>query len=552
MDAGLSAGDLITHVNGTSVQGLLHIELVRLILTGGVSVALRTIPLASTSIRIGARKVPSAASGIGMVCGPDVYGHEQMPHTPVSRHRRRPKYDRHRSSLFRQLSNRKAAEQQMAATSSPLSPRCRSTPSSDSISGSPTTVIPLRQSAAAVEPWMSDSAHSSSQSSSPGSSAPGSPAVATSSPIPISMPVGGRPSSLHGLKHKLTVIPARPGATSRRKSWHNNPLSPLVRTPSPSPGAATSPSRSPSPLTTASAIHHRHIAGGAPLVAAHIPGISNMAQLYNPAQPHTGIGLTAAVASNQSHKPAVLAVSDVGLLRRTLSPERRLSGPQHSYSEVHRRSMSGQLERGIGLLGIDPVGAQDVSHRPDQCHAAPRETQLSGGTVSPLTFFDDMTAGQGDVGSLGDKRRDARLCGRRPPEPLRVDINSPSRSLSFTARFNPSRQLAHESSQVKPVSIDIRTASMQDGRDATAPGESGAFVACQHGQLAGGDCIQPHSESGSLEDTSESFVAGIKSGVHQREPKPKPAILPSVPIAIKTGTKEGKETKDSKTAGSKT
>jgi len=534
MDAGLSAGDLITHVNGTSVQGLLHIELVRLILTGGASVALRTIPLASTSIRIGARKMPSAVGGIGMVCGPDMYGEEQMPHTPVSRHRRRPKYDRHRASLFRQLSSRKAAEQQMTATSSPLSPHRRSTSSGDSIPGSPTTVVPRLQSTA--EPWMSDSAHSSSQSSSPGSSAPGSPAVATSSPI--AMPVGGRPSSLHGLKHKLTVT--RPAAASRRKSWHNNPLSPLVRTPSPSPGAATSPSRSPSPLTTASGIHHRHITGGAPLVAAHIPGISNMAQLYNPAQPHTGIGLTAAVASGQAHKPAVLAASDVGLLRRALSPERRLSGPQHSHSEVHRRSMSGQMERGIGLLRIDPVTAQDTSLRLDQRHAVP---DLSGGAVSALSFLGDVTAGQGDVGSIRDRRRDARFCGRgRPPEPLRVDIDSPGRTLSVTA--GPSRQQTHESSHVRPVSVNIRAASRQE---TMAPDESCAFVACQHSHLAGGDCIQPHTESGS--DASKAFVVGVKSGVHQGGPKP--AIVPSVPVAIKTGTKDLKETKDSKTAGSK-
>jgi len=539
MDAGLSAGDLITHVNGTSVQGLLHIELVRLILTGGVSVALRTVPLASTSIRIGARKVPSAVSGIGMVCGRDAYGQEQMQHTPVSRHRRRPKYDRQRASLLRQLSSRRAAEQQMTATSSPLSSHGRSTSSNDSVPGSPTTVVPRLQSTAAADSWMSDSAHSSSQSSSPGSSAPGSPAVATSSP----MPVGGRPSSLHGLKHKLTV---RPAAASRRKSWHNNPLSPLVRTPSPSPGAATSPSRSPSPLTTASGIHHRHIAGGAPLVAAHIPGISNMAQLYNPAQPHTGIGLTAAVASN---KPAILAASDVGLLRRALSPERRLSGPQHSHGEVHRRSMSGQMERGIGLIRIDPVAAQDAALRPDQRHAV-RETQSSGGAVAALTFLDDVTAGHGDVGSSGDKRHDARLCGRiHPPEPLRVDVDSPGRTLSVTAGSAQSHQLAHESSQVKPVSVDIRTASRQDSRDTTAPDVSRAFAACQHSQLAGGDYVRPRSESGSLEDTSKAFVVGVKSGVHQGGPKP--AIMPSVPVAIKTGTKEGKETKDSKTVGAK-
>jgi len=543
MDAGLSAGDLITHVNGTSVQGLLHIELVHLILTGGASVALRTVPLASTSIRIGARKVPSVVGGVGMVCGPEVGGPEQMPYTPVSRHRRRPKYDRHRASLFRQLSNRKAAEQQLTATSSPLSPHQRSLSSSDSVPGSPTTVVPRLQSAA--EQWTSDSAHSSSQNSSPGSSAPGSPAVAGSSSVPIT--VGGRPSSLHGLKHKLSV--SRPAAGSRRKSWHNNPLSPLVRTPSPSPGAATSPSRSPSPLTTTSAIHHRHITGGTPLVAAHVPGISNMAQLYNPAQPHTGIGLTAAVASNQSHKPTVLAATDVGLLRRTLSPERRLSGQHHhSHGEMHRRSMTGQLERGIGLLGVvDPITLQDTSLRPgSKQHHAVRATHSSGGTVTSLTLLDSIAADQADVGSLGDRRRDARFCGRGiPSEPLRVDIDPPGQPVSFATGSCHSRQLTWESSQHRPVSVEIRTASMKDAPSLSD--ESCAFDALEHSQLAGGDCVRPHSES--FEDASKAFVVGVKSSVHKGGPKP--AVIPSIPVAIKTGTKEGKDAKDSKRAGSK-
>jgi len=534
MDAGLSAGDLITHVNGTSVQGLLHIELVRLILTGGASVALRTVPLASTSIRIGARKVPNTVGGLGMVFGSEMCGPEQMPYTP--RHRRRRKYDRHGSSLFRQLSNRKAAEQQMSATSSPLSPHQRSMSSSDSVPGSPTTVVPRLQSTAGAEQWTSDSAHSSSQSSSPGSSAPGSPAVAGSPPVPIT--VGGRPSSLHGLKHKLAV--SRPAAGSRRKSWHNNPLSPLVRTPSPSTAAATSPSRSPSPLTTASGIHHRHITGGAPLVAAHVPGISNMAQLYNPAQPHTGIGLTAVVASNQPHKPAaVLAAADVGLLRRTLSPERRLSGHHHGHAEVHRRSMTGQLERGIGLLGVEP----DTSLRPDKQSRAGRDSRSSGTAVTSLTFPDNVAAaGQGDVGSYADRRRDARFCGRgRASEPLRVDIDSPSRAPSFVAGSSQSRQSLSESSQVRPVRVDVRTTSRQDSRDAT----SSDFDVFDHSQLAGGDCVRSQSEPHSSEDPSKALLVGVRSSIQRTETKP--GTVASVPVAIKTATKDGKETKDSTT-----
>lgn len=73
----------------------------------------------------------------------------------------------------------------------------------------------------------------SSQSSSPSSSVPNSPA--SSGHI--------RPSSLHGLGPKLQ----RQYRSPRRKSAGNIPLSPLARTPSPTP-QSTSPQRSPSPL----------------------------------------------------------------------------------------------------------------------------------------------------------------------------------------------------------------------------------------------------------------------------------------------------------------
>lgn len=75
----------------------------------------------------------------------------------------------------------------------------------------------------------------SSQSSSPSSSAPNSPAG--SGHI--------RPSTLHGLAPKLSGQRYRSG---RRKSAGSIPLSPLARTPSPTPPQPTSPQRSPSPL----------------------------------------------------------------------------------------------------------------------------------------------------------------------------------------------------------------------------------------------------------------------------------------------------------------
>uniref|UniRef100_A0A670KEP8 non-specific serine/threonine protein kinase n=1 Tax=Podarcis muralis TaxID=64176 RepID=A0A670KEP8_PODMU len=56
-EAGLRAGDLITHVNGESVLGLVHMDVVELLLKSGNKVALRTTALENTSIKVGpARK----------------------------------------------------------------------------------------------------------------------------------------------------------------------------------------------------------------------------------------------------------------------------------------------------------------------------------------------------------------------------------------------------------------------------------------------------------------------------------------------------------------
>uniref|UniRef100_A0AAZ3QV90 non-specific serine/threonine protein kinase n=1 Tax=Oncorhynchus tshawytscha TaxID=74940 RepID=A0AAZ3QV90_ONCTS len=56
-EAGLCAGDLITHVNGESVHGLVHTEVVELILKSGNKVTVTTTPFENTSIKVGpARK----------------------------------------------------------------------------------------------------------------------------------------------------------------------------------------------------------------------------------------------------------------------------------------------------------------------------------------------------------------------------------------------------------------------------------------------------------------------------------------------------------------
>uniref|UniRef100_A0A8C0V2W9 non-specific serine/threonine protein kinase n=16 Tax=Neoaves TaxID=3078114 RepID=A0A8C0V2W9_CYACU len=56
-EAGLREGDLITHVNGEPVHGLVHTEVVELILKSGNKVSISTTPFENTSIKVGpARK----------------------------------------------------------------------------------------------------------------------------------------------------------------------------------------------------------------------------------------------------------------------------------------------------------------------------------------------------------------------------------------------------------------------------------------------------------------------------------------------------------------
>ncbi|KAJ2939433.1 hypothetical protein O0L34_g10865 [Tuta absoluta] len=183
--AGLRAGDLITQLNGESVQGLLHTQVLRLLLAAPHA-TVRATPLDQTTIQAGGRK----RVGTG----------RRASAPPRPRPRRR-------CSLFRRISTKRASQEmhQMVAGGSGDCP------------------------------------------SSPASSSP-----ATDSPLHSAPHAYQRPSSLHGLKHKLVAG----GGEVRRASLQHMPLSPLARTPSPSPqpqpASPTSrcEARSPSPLAT--------------------------------------------------------------------------------------------------------------------------------------------------------------------------------------------------------------------------------------------------------------------------------------------------------------
>ncbi|XP_012504496.1 PREDICTED: microtubule-associated serine/threonine-protein kinase 2 isoform X3 [Propithecus coquereli] len=219
-EAGLRQGDLITHVNGEPVHGLVHTEVVELILKSGNKVAISTTPLENTSIKVGPARKGSYKAKMAR---------------RSKRSRGKDGQERKRSSLFRKITKQAS----LLHTSRSLSSLNRSLSSGESGPGSPTHSHSLSPRSPPqgyrVTP---DAVHSvggnSSQSSSPSSSVPSSPAGSGHT----------RPSSLHGLAPKLQ----RQYRSPRRKSAGSIPLSPLAHTPSPPPPTA-SPQRSPSPLS---------------------------------------------------------------------------------------------------------------------------------------------------------------------------------------------------------------------------------------------------------------------------------------------------------------
>ncbi|XP_026894160.1 microtubule-associated serine/threonine-protein kinase 3 isoform X5 [Acinonyx jubatus] len=222
-EAGLRAGDLITHINGESVLGLVHMDVVELLLKSGNKIALRTTALENTSIKVGpARK--NVAKG-------------RMARRS-KRSRRRETQDR-RKSLFKKISKQSSVLHTSRSFSSGLH---HSLSSSESLPGSPTHSLSPSPTTPCCSPAPEAPADTASPpSASPSSSSPASPAAAGHT----------RPSSLHGLAAKLG--PPRPKA-GRRKSTSSIPPSPLAcppvpvpppRSPSPLPGHPPAPTRSP-------------------------------------------------------------------------------------------------------------------------------------------------------------------------------------------------------------------------------------------------------------------------------------------------------------------
>ncbi|KAM4548121.1 microtubule-associated serine/threonine-protein kinase 3 isoform 5-T5 [Odontesthes bonariensis] len=227
-EAGLCTGDLITHVNGESVQGLMHPEMIELLLKSGSKVTLQTIALENTSIKVG----PARKSK-----------HKGKMARRSKRSKKRDNYDRRRS-ILKKLSKQSTVMHSSRSFSSGLH---HSVSSSESLPGSPTHSLSPGPSTPSRSPAPDHQGcdNHSPQSTSPCSSSPSSPAAHI------------RPNSLHGLGSKLSTH----GYTKvgRRKSTSNIPPSPLACSSSSSSNQPLSPQRSPSPLPGfAKTLHSYH------------------------------------------------------------------------------------------------------------------------------------------------------------------------------------------------------------------------------------------------------------------------------------------------------
>merc|ERR1712141_905559 len=345
-EAGLRPGDLVTHINGEAVRGLFHTQVLQLLLSGGEAVTLRATALGTTSIKTGGRRRDPQAIKMAR---------RSVATKPRSKSRRDDK--RRKTSLFRKLSSRKATAEmnQMLSGSQSLN-SLRSDLSTGSIgaggasANSPGVITSIRHSTSTPDPQ--------SDSSGPADSAPCSPVTTASS---LTASTTTRPSSLHGLKHKhkLGVKTKTLQSPSRRKSVGHIPLSPLARTPSPSPIPPISPTRSPSPLAL-------------PL-GHYIPGSSNTTQSYSPGS----LSLTPNSAKKSFNRPKS-AEPGSPLLRRALSPDRL----HPRTAEAGKKSISPLCNPPL-IVSTTPKMTQTTSRPPTEVSPLPsRALHTSPGSAT--------------------------------------------------------------------------------------------------------------------------------------------------------------------------
>uniref|UniRef100_A0A3Q3W3I0 non-specific serine/threonine protein kinase n=1 Tax=Mola mola TaxID=94237 RepID=A0A3Q3W3I0_MOLML len=306
-EAGLRAGDLITHVNGESVQGLVHTEVVELLLKSGNKVTLQTTALENTSIKVGpARKVS--------------YKAKMARRSKKSK--RKDGQDSRRRSILKKLSKHTPPPPMQSSRS--FSSGFHQS-SSDSLSGSPTQSLSPGPSTPCRSPGPD---HSGDSSSSPCSSSP-------NSPVPQA-----RPSSLHVL--------GRYTKAGRCKSTSSIPPSPLACIPPPQPiSPQCSPSCLPSHPKSLQGFHGKTLSP--PTIARHSvrprsaePPRSPLLKRVQSAEKLTGGDKTA----GGSEHPRVVVMRKLALSERRDSFKKQEAVQEVSFDDIEEReSDSDRLNR---------------------------------------------------------------------------------------------------------------------------------------------------------------------------------------------------------------
>ncbi|XP_036383052.1 microtubule-associated serine/threonine-protein kinase 1-like isoform X1 [Megalops cyprinoides] len=407
-EAGLCAGDLITHVNGEAVHGLVHTEVVELILKSGNKVTVTTTPFENTSIKIGPARKSSYKSKM------------------ARRNKRTLAKDgqesKKRSSLFRKITK----QSNLLHTSRSLSSLNRSLSSSESLPGSPTHSLSARSPTQSYRSTP-DSSYlgASSQSSSPASSTPNSPAASQHM----------RPSSLHGLSPKLH----RQYRSARCKSAGNIPLSPLAHTPSPTQS-------SPPPLP------------------GHTVGSSNTTQTF-PAKLHSSppVVRPRPKSAEPPRSPLLKRVQSAEKLGSPLSSQDKkgVGGPggmamrKHSLEVSHPEYRKDSFHSELGLQSLLETEGENLPNCTPTC---PSPTACETGTLKPARKLgrqesplsrDALLAGRERLSEASEERScGAGVLTQQPP--TKEGTTDTQRMATKSSMTEPSRAKEPPAAETQP------------------------------------------------------------------------------------------------------
>uniref|UniRef100_A0A671YKA9 non-specific serine/threonine protein kinase n=1 Tax=Sparus aurata TaxID=8175 RepID=A0A671YKA9_SPAAU len=451
-EAGLSAGDLITHVNGESVHGLVHTEVVELILKSGHKVTVTTTPFENTSIKVGPARKSSYKAKMA----------RRSKRTTAKEGQ-----ECKRSSLFRKITK----QSNLLHTSRSLSSLNRSLSSGDSLPGSPTHSLsarsPTQSYRSTIEsPYLGYTQHStSSQSSSPASSTPNSPAASHHM----------RPSSLHGLSPKLH----RQYRSARCKSAGNIPLSPLAHTPSPT-------TSSPPPLS------------------GHTVGSSNTTQIF-PAKLHSSPPVA-------RPRPKSAEPPRSPLLQRVQSAE-KLGAPMLPSSSSSSSSPS-PLTGGVSLRKHSlEVAHGDYRRESFHCeHSLQSLLEMEGengpAPPSPSSSSSPSPPMGGEIGGLKPVRR----LGRQESPLSRDTLVTVREKHTQTTASEPAEGIAAKAEAKTNVVDASKTLSSAEvlkksASEAAVETKSGPALVASTAEAKPGQAEKPQSASSS---TSEATVTKSK------------------------------------------